>query len=453
MNNRITFPLVATCATLLLSAALTAGQAQAEEAEKANPLQFYTGENGSYAKVTLEADLGFFTQGNSYFGKSAENHAGKKSDHWWESLIRPGLDANYVLPSSQTIYGQFDVVQANTFGGVDAGYSNFGNSNSDDNGDIDSLRVDHAFVGWKSGNLFSGLDENFLDISFGRQRYTLGNGFLFANEGSASGGRAAYWIGGRNSADYAAIIRMKTGNWSSDLVYFEPDLTKEYDKDTTLGGGNLEYTVEKMGNLGGGFYVMNSDDPAKDSMNIYNLRAGIFPFAVFGGADALKPVHIEGEYAHEDMDAGYKNGNAWYAQISYEAEHCPWTPTLTYRYASFDKNYDYLFYGSTDWETWYQGEILGEYPMVNNDLDSHMLKLKVKPIEPVAVTLAYINFNTHDTDEDFAQEYDLIVDWTVNDHLALSLVGGIATPDDAAEVKYKGDDNWSYMMMFGSIKF
>lgn len=444
MNNRITFPLVAACATLLLSAALTAGQARAEEAEKANPLQFYTGENGSYAKVTLEADLGFFTQGNSYFGNSADpDNLGRKSDNWWESLIRPGLDVNYVLPSTQTIYGQFDVVQANTFGGIDAAAST--------DGDGHSLRVDHAFAGWKSGNLFSSLGEDFLDISFGRQRYTLGNGFLFASQGQASQGRAAYWIGGRNSADYAGIIRMKSGNWASDLIYFEPDRVD--DEDTRLGGGNVEYTVEKMGNIGGGFYMMESDNFAKDSMNIYNLRAGIFPFAVFEGAEALKPLHIEGEYAHEDMNTGMENGNAWYAQVSYEAEHCPWTPTLTYRYASFDENYDSLFFGSTDWETWYQGEILGEYPLDNSDLDTHMLKLKVKPIEPVAVTLAYINYNTHQTDEDFAQEYDLIIDWTVNDHLALSLVGGIATPDDAAEATYGGDDNWSYMMMFGSIKF
>lgn len=450
MNTRITYPLVAACATLLLSAALTAGQARAEEAEKANPLQFYTGENGSYAKVTLEADLGFFTQSDSWFGKSEEN-LGKKSDHWWESLIRPGLDVNYVLPSTQTIYGQFDVVQANTFGGIDAGGSNYGNPDSDDNGDIDSLRVDHAFVGWKSGNLFSGLDENFLDISFGRQRYTLGNGFLFASQGSAGGGRAAYWIGGRNSADYAAVVRMKSGNWASDLIYFEPDQVT--DDDTRLGGGSVDYAVEKMGNIGGGFYVMESDDTDRDSMNIYNLRAGIFPFAVAGGADALKPLHIEGEYAHEDKDADLENGSAWYAQVSYQAEHCPWTPTLTYRYASFDENYDSLFFGSTDWETWYQGEIMGEYYLDNKDLDSHMLKLKMQPIEPVAVTLAYIDFNRHDSDEDLAKEYNLIVDWTVNDHLALSLVGGIATPDEAAETETGGDDNWSYMMMFGSIKF
>lgn len=107
MNHHSTFQLTAACASLLLSATLMAGNAQADDAEQTSPLQFYTGENGSYAKVTLEANLGFFTQDNSWFGKSEDN-LGKKSDSWWESLIRPGLEASFTLPSTQTLYGRID---------------------------------------------------------------------------------------------------------------------------------------------------------------------------------------------------------------------------------------------------------------------------------------------------------------------------------------------------------
>jgi hypothetical protein len=417
------------------------GNVQAEEAEQANPLQFYTGANGSYAKVTLEADLGFFTQSNSWFG-SFEATNGEKSNSWWESLIRPGVDVNYVLPSTQTIYAQLDAVQANTFGGIDAGASNIGY------GDVDSLRVDHAYVGWKSGNLFSALGEDFLDVSFGRQKYVVGNGFLFASQGGSGYGRAAFWIGGRNSADYAGIVKMKSGNWSGDLVYFEAD--DRDDTDTKVGGANLEYAVENMWNLGGGLYSFESDDRNEvDSMMVYDIRGGLNPFALMGGMDTLKPLHIEAEYVQQDADTGFANGNAWYAAVSYEFENCPWKPGLTYRYASFDEDYQNLYYGSTDWETWYQGEILGEYLLVNGDLDSHMLKLKMQPIDPVTVTLAYMDFNLHQSGDDYAKEYNLIVDWAVNDHLAVSVVGGIANPDEAAP----GTDNWSYMMMFGSIKF
>lgn len=452
MNHHSTFQLTAACASLLLSATLMAGNAQADDAEQTSPLQFYTGENGSYAKVTLEANLGFFTQDNSWFGKSEDN-LGKKSDSWWESLIRPGLEASFTLPSTQTLYGRIDAVQANTFGGIDAGGTNV------EYGDVDDLRIDNAYAGWRSGNLFSSLGEDFLDISFGRQRYVLGDGFLFSNEGYAGYNRAAYWIGGRNSAEYAGIIRMKSGNWSGDLVYFQADDRAE--TDTKVGGANVEYAVENVASLGGGFYSIDSDMEKRDSMQVYDIRGGIHPFAFADGIAALKPLRFDAEYVHEDAnsDAGtsYGNGNAWHLTASYQFETLAWKPTLSYRYASFDEEYDSLFYGSSDWGSWYQGEILGEYALWNENLDSHMLRLKVQPIDPVTVNLIYYQFMVHEADgltsDDYADEYNLIVDWAVNDNLSLSLVGAIANPDDAARQLTGGDDNWSYMMLFGCVKF
>jgi hypothetical protein len=447
MITRAPFPMTLACATLLLSTPVLTGTVHAEEAEQANPLQFYTGDNGSYAKLTIEASLGFFTQDNSWFGNS-EGYLGEKSDSWWESLVRPGFEFNYVLADSQALYGQLDGVQANTFGGLDGAGSNL------DFGDTSNFRIDHAYVGWKSGKLFSTLGEDFLDISFGRQTYVLGNGFLFANQGGSGGKRAAFWIGGRNTADYAGIIRMKSGNWSGDLVYFEADDIAE--TDSRVGGANLEYTEENVANIGVGFFGTDSDIDERDSMQIYNIRGGIHPFALMGGMDALKPLRLEAEYAHETKDSGYENGNAWYAAISYEFENSPWKPGLTYRYASFDENWDSLFYGSTDWGTWYQGEIMGEYALVNSNLDSHMLKLKLQPIDEVTINLIYFNFTAHEDwvgGDDIADEYNLIVDWAVNDHLALSVVGGIANPGDAMVEETGGDDNWSYLMLFGAIKF
>ena len=445
MNTLVKHPLSAACASVLLSATLMAGHVQAEEATEANPLQFYTGDNGSYAKVTLEADLGFFTQGDSWFGAPTD------SDSWWESLIRPGLDVSYTLPSSQKIYGVIDAVQANTFGGIDAGLTNA------NYGDVNDLRVEKAYAGWRSGNLFSSLGEDFLDISFGRQRYIVGDGFLFSSEGGAGRNRGAYWIGGRNSAEYAGIVRMKSGNWSGDLVYFEADDIDE--TDTQVGGVNLEYAVEKVANIGGGFYSISSDIDERDSMKVYDIRGGVYPFALAEGLPALKPLKINAEYVHETADGDYDNGNAWYIAPSYQFETTPWQPTITYRYASFDENYDYLFYGSSDWGNWYQGEILGEYALGNSNLDSHMIKLKVQPTDAVAVNLIYYKFMFNDaatagtTSDNFADEYNLIVDWTVNPHLSISVVGAIADPDDAATEYTGGDDTWSYMMLFGCIKF
>lgn len=451
-------PLAATCATLLAAATLMAGNVLAADEEQPSPLQFYTGSNGSYAKATIEAGLGFFGQGNSMFGKSEENF-GKKSDSWWESIIRPGLDVKYVLPNSQSFYGQLDAVQANTFGGVDAAGTNRPDFEEDE--DVSDLRIDRAFAGWRSGNLFSTLGEDFLDLSFGRQRYVLGDGFLIGSQGYAGYNRAAYWIGGRNTADYAAIARMKSGNWTGDLVYFKAD--DQIKSDTFLGGGNLNYAIEKVASIGGGFYALDTDitgstKERRDSMNVYNLRGGINPFAFAKGMPALQPLRFDAEYVHEDAGNNYANGNAWHVTASYQFETVLWKPTLFYRYASFDENYDSLFYNSTDWGNWFQGEILGEYVLLNENLDSHMLRLRLQPIDPVTVNLIYYKFFRHDvpagTSDDYADEYNLIVDWAVNDHLSLSVVGAIAEPDTAAELETKGgDDTWSYVMVFGTVKF
>jgi hypothetical protein len=450
MNKIVRFPLTATCASLLLSTALVTSNVQAADADKPNPLQFYTNENGSSAKLTLEADLNFFSQSNAWFGNSA-TVLGKKSDSWWESLLRPGIDASYVLPSTQSLYGQLNAVQANTFGGIDAGGTNV------NYGDVQDFRIDHAFAGWRSGNLFSALDKDFLDISFGRQSYTLGDAFLFSTEGAAGFNRGAYWIGGRKTADYAGIVRMKSGAWSSDLIYLAADDIAK--TDTKLGGGNVNYSVEKTANIGAGFYTVSSDTASRDSMRLVNLRGGINPFTVAKGPAILQPLRFDAEYVHEDADTSFHNGNAWSLTTSYPFENAPWKPTLSYRYASFDEHYDPLFYGSSDWGNWYQGEILGEYALLNANLDSHMLRLKMQPIDPVTVNLFYYKFLLHDaaaagvTSDKFADEYNLVVDWAVNDHLTLSAVGGIATPGEAAIQKTGGDKDWSYMMLGAVVKF
>ena len=105
------------------------------------------------------------------------------------------------------------------------------------------------------------------------------------------------------SADYAGVIKLKSGNWTGDLVYFEAD--DNPDSDTKVGGGNVAYTAEGMGYLGAGVYSVESDIASRDSMMVYDFRGGLHPFALMGGAEVLKPLNIEAEYVYEDTDSGY----------------------------------------------------------------------------------------------------------------------------------------------------
>ncbi|MBV5317631.1 MAG: alginate export family protein [Desulfobulbaceae bacterium] len=451
----------AALATVFLLASLLAADSLATETDAANPLRLYQGEGDRYLQATLQADLAVFAQGHSYFGNSREV-LGKTSDSWGESLLRPGIEGRYTLPRYQKMYGRLDAVQANTFGGIDAGGTNVAL------GDVSNLRLQNAAVGWRSGTLFRTLDEDFLDISFGRQPYSVGNKFLFSSQGGGGYDRAAYYLGGRRAAEYAGIVRMKTGGWGTDLFYLKTD--DRANSNTRAGGTTLEYAFEKMGTVGGGIYAIKTDKPARpvrEPMTAFDFRGSLQPFAQSAGLAALHPLKFEAEYVYEDKEDGLPAGKGWYLAASYQWREIPCKPELTYRYASFDAQYDTLFYGFSDWGSWFQGEILGEYVLWNSNLHANMLRLKVQPFEPLTVSLFYFHFTLDDaaaftrdnmtispvTSTDYTDELNLAIDWAVNPHLTLSLVGAYALPDEGAVQHTGGNENWSYMMLAGCVKF
>ena len=438
------------CLSMLI--VFAAGNVWAEDSDAKNPLSLWKGQGGSYLKLTFSSEIAYFDQNNSWFGEDRDN-LGDKSDDWWEATIRPGIEGSYFFDAAGEAYGRFDAVQANTQD-IDGAGSNVGL------GDVSKIRVEEAYAGWRSGNLFSSLGKDFLDISFGRQQYIVGTGFLFYSESGNGGERGAFWIGDRHAAQYAGIVRMKTGGWTGDAVYFRAD--DNPDTDTKVGGANLEYAFDKVGNVGAAYYRINSDIDSRDDMNLYNVRGTLTPFEVFGDIDFLKPLTLEGEFAYEDLDDSSNDtgdsGVGWYIQPSYQLA-VTWKPRLTYRYASFDKDFDPLFYGFNDWGTWYQGEILGEYVLANSNLNSHMVKLDVQPTDSLHLNLFYYNFTIDDADsfgtdsDDYADEVDFIVDYTFNDHLNFSLLAAYATPDDAAEESTGGNDDWWYSMFYTKISF
>jgi len=444
---------------LLLTAPLLTGIGQAAEDEKPNPLRFYQGENNSFLQASVGLEFAFFNQGNAWFGNDTGVLAGETIDSWWESLVRLGLAGNHTLPNTQSVYAKVDAVQANTFGGIDVGGTNAAH------GDVSSLRIDKAYAGWRSGNLFHSLGEDFLDVSFGRQIYAVGNGFLFNGEGEGGYKRAAWYIGGRKSADWAGIVRMKSGPWSGDLFYFEADRINDFDAEhftdtnTRAGGTTMNYAFNDAARIGGSLVAIASDAEGRDGMHVYDLRGDIKPFDRASAPEGLKPLKFEGEYAHEDRDGDFANGNGWYIATSYQFGTVPWQPELTYRYASFDERYDPLFYGATDWGTWFQGEIIGEYDLGSNNLDTHMVRLKAQPLESLTVSLFYFNYTLHQPEaygvitDDYANEWDLIFDWVATDHLTLALVGAYATPDDGAKQLHGGTDDWTALMLYGCLKF
>jgi len=442
---------------LALLGTLAAGSAIAEDAAK-SPLTLWEDGNGSLIKGTFKAAAAYFAQGDSWFGKSQEN-LGKRSGSWWETYIHPGVEASYLFPGSGGLYGRLSAVFAST-NGVDAAGSNI------PWGDANRTRVEDAYVGWRSGDAFGALGKDFLDISVGRQQYVTGNGFLFFTQSSNGKQRGAYWMGERQAGELSGIVRLRSGNWAGDLVYLQAD--DNPDTNTRLGGLTLDYRIsDAAGGIGGGVYTVESDIETRDSMNVWDIRFSLNPFETFEAPDALKPVKLEGEYVYED-NGDRLEASGWYLSAGYRWDALPWKPTLTYRYASFEgddpdtaksEDYDPLFYGFYDWGYWYQGEVLGEYVLGNSNLNSHMVKLSLKPTESISANLFYFKFRLDDAEgfgvrnADFADEWNLTLDWTPTDYLTLSAVAAYVDPDEAAREYTGGDDSWTYGMIYASVSF
>ena len=445
---------------LALLGALAVGPAvagDAEEVEK-SPLTLWEGDNGSVLKGTFKAAAAYFVQNDSWFGQSEAN-LGARSGSWWETYLHPGIEGRYALGNGSALYGRLSAVFAST-NELDAAASNLLEGN------VTATRVEDAYVGWRSGGLFEGLGEDFLDVSVGRQQYVVGNGFLFFTQSSNGRNRGAYWMGERQAAKFSGIVKLKTGNWRTDLIYLEAD-DNPY-TNTRLGGVTLDYTFsEAIGGVGGGIYTVASDVETRDSMNVFDIRFSLFPFEAIEAGDAMRPVKLEGEYVYED-NGDVLEASAWYLSAGYQWADVPWKPTLTYRYASFEgddpgtsksESYDPLFYGFNDWGYWYQGEVLGEYVLSNSNLNSHMLKLNLKPVDSVSASLFYFKFRLDDAEgfgggsSDFAEEWNLTVDWTATDYLTISAVAAYVDPDDGAREYTGGGDSWTYGMLYASVSF
>ncbi|HET6519892.1 MAG TPA: alginate export family protein, partial [Geminicoccaceae bacterium] len=376
---------------------------------------------------------------------------GGDADDWIEAAFEAGLDGNLGLNDYGALYGRFSVVGTATRGGID-----LAGSNADD-GSLDDLAVENAFVGWRSGDLLPALGGDAVDLSVGRQDYLVGTGFLFGDAGADD--RGAVWLSPRDAFDFAGIARVTVGSLTGEAVYLTPN--DRPDSGTELAGINLDYAIGDVAALGAGYFnVFSSDIPTRDGMDVFDLRATLGP-GLLGG------LVLAGEIAYED------NGDAleaygYYGEIGYQLDELRWTPYVSYRYASFSgddpdtpesEDFDPLFYGSTDWGTWFQGEILGEFVLLNSNLESHTLRLQLAPTEAVALNLLYHFFRLDEpesfgvTEADFAHEVNLIADWAVTDNLALTGVVGVTVPEDGAEQFTGGDETWAHFMLFAGLTF
>lgn len=356
------------------------------------------------------------------------------SSSWREGYIKYGLSGTQGLRGNGSLYGAFSLLSSGTWGDGDAAGFTEGSERR--------TAVEDAYLGWKSGDLFPTLGANGIDISAGRQKVVIGDGFLIngdaLNLGDVDLGEnfdrgGAYYLAARKTFDQTAVLRIGgDSGWRGDLMYLGSD--NHAQADTKLAAATLEHIAE-LGTLGL-TYIHGLDVNKRFATPAQLERDGMDTVSLRGtGSLGVKNLNLAFEYATQDRSSGREN--AWYLEGSWTFADMPWTPTATYRYSRFSEDFDPLFYGlSRGYGTWFQGEVASNYAgPFNTNTKVHHVGLKAKPREDLTVGALFFDFNpiNKNTSNFGGRELDVYMEWMINEHFMISPLIGFYTPDKSAD--------------------
>jgi hypothetical protein len=408
-------------------------------------------QDDAYIEASAKLQTAFFSQNNSWFGNAKEN-IGHNDGSWWELWAEPGIKGHFNLASKSQMYYELSYLYAQTIGDDASGETIELNNPGD--GEFEQVHV-----GWRSGKVFS-LANNLIDISLGQQDYKLGTGFLLWSGGSSGFKNGAWWIGGRHAFRDSGIFKLDTGTVKAEAFRLQNRTQIGFSKD--MQGLNLEYTPSDKYLLGLTYiHVKQKDRKSIDGADIYDFRVTIDKPSQLPGFSLMAEYVIE-------HNGDLLDSTGWYGQVAWQFTNLAWEPQVTYRYAGLEgddpdtqKNeaFNPLRYGFSDWNTWFQGEIIGEYVLGNSNLNTHMVKISANPIDDLSLSVFYFRFYSDQaqsrglSSSHYADEIDFIADYSINDSFSISAVVAVAKPGDGAKEQTGGKDNWLLGMLYASYKF
>ncbi len=377
-------------------------------------------ENGRELNADLELVAGYFNSQETY-GNSAS------SPVWTEAYAKYGFSGSQQLNNKHSVFGAINAVSAGSWGDGEASGTTAGEERQ--------TRIEDLYLGYRTDNV---------EISVGRQNITIGDGFIL-NGDALNFGEAidsdlnrggAYWLAARKAFDQSLLIKLGgEEGLRSDLFWLESDNKAQGRPE--MAGLNLEY-VSDIGTFGA-FYLKGLDTKPtgiaggafdnlqRDGQKTYSIR--------YQGNAGVENLFLSGEIVNQTNGNNTPNGSAWYAEAGWTFANAPWSPSVNYRYSSFDDNYDQLFTGfNRGYGTWFQGEVWANYGAAgpgNTGVDVHHLGVKANPSELITVGALYFDFNdtTNRSDRTDAKELNLFAEWVVNDHLIISPLLGFFSPE------------------------
>ncbi len=441
----------------MLVCVLGFARAVAGQDTSATPLERSTGlPSGLDWTFNVDAGIGTFGFFNSLFTNPRDEPSGILGDNWQEGYVKPALSGVFRFSGGSSIAGTASAVGERTYGGapplVGEDYSSFG--------------PDDLWLAWRSSGPTPRLGDDALSVTVGRAPYQLGHGFLVYDGAGEGGSRGGYWSNARKAFQFATIGRLRSGRHLAEGFYLDKDELPEEETGSRLWGANYEFHARENSTFGVTYMKWFADadvEPGREHLNVLNVRAYTSPL----------PRHpawsVEFEYAAE-RNAEMLTSNAWSLQNAYEFGSVRWTPKVSYRYALFEgddpataanENFDPLFPGFSDWGSWWQGEIAGEYFLANSNLVSHQIRVHTTPTPRLSSGVIFYKFLADqpgayapdNTSRNIGVEVDAYADWTINDNFTLSLVGGGASPGEVVRQVSGRTANFALGLLYLAYKY
>ncbi|MSR15511.1 MAG: hypothetical protein EXR86_13320 [Gammaproteobacteria bacterium] len=358
-----------------------------------------------------------------------------------EVALRPSVTASYKLPKDE-LYGGLLVVGATTTldGELSGQFARAGDR---------ILNTDSAYVGWRHG---------VFDLSYGAQPFHLGDGFVVGdgnfNQGHDNG---QYWIGAFEAWRNTAVLKINTAPLRADVFWLRTDQDLG---DARVAGINLENSdVEPWGRVSTSYFEIFDDEGGVGNagMQVWSLRGGDLHLPSLPQAKLY--VEFVQEFGRSERSGIENAADAWYVEPTYQFAAWPWAPRFYYRYARYsgdeatsadNEEYRGLFFtlGKRDWDTWYQGEINGEFFLFNENQITQMLKVKAYPNAKCAVVAMVYHhaleepqyFGLPTTSTAWSDEVNLEFEFYPNERLYGMAVIAWGTPNAAAKQLFGNDD-------------
>lgn len=371
------------------------GQAPARGAlltGQASDLPVLLDRGGSLLTTKLEALPMAYSNANAWYGRPDlflngnplvdGKAAGRGTTGWAEGFLHAGVYGMTPLSDTSLAYAGLSGIFSASAGRelfTDATRKHWG--------------TEDAYVGLVGGQTSEQGQRLLWNLTAGRKRFAIGDGFLIANTASNGSTRGALQSNPRWAADKLVLGQVRYNRALAEAFYLDPDELPVVDSNTRIAGVNFEASPRTGWDVGAtylkvlgsnfSYFATTPASPSgaqlgRDGLEVFDARARWQPGQ--SGAFVAAEAALQRNSRFDMRAPGVT------AEVGYRFSQAPWRPDVSYRIAKFSgddgstarfERWDPLLSGGNG-EQWVQG--INHFKIFqNSNLIAHRLQFRLRP--------------------------------------------------------------------------